>query len=204
MTTTRALTVPTDDLRRGLRWSAASVTWTMVASTTTIAAGLAADSLLLVAFGAVGAVDLIGSVVLFVHFRHALRHVAIHEARERVALLVIATAMGVIAAGTIALSALHLAHHTVARTSTLGTVVAGASVVTLTVLARGKIGVGRVVSRALVADGHLSIVGALLAAVACVGTIATSVFNWWWLDAVGSIAIALVAAVVAIDHARHA
>jgi divalent metal cation (Fe/Co/Zn/Cd) transporter len=120
-------------------------------------------------------------------------------------LLGIAIAMGAVAIATIVMSTLHLLDHAKAHTSVIGTTVAALSIVVLGTLARGKTRIGRDIgSRALVADGHLSLIGAVLATVTTAGTIATAAFGWWWLDAIASIAVACIAAGVAFDHARHA
>ena len=50
-----------------------SVIWTMAASAVAIALGITGDSAVLVAFGAIGLVDALGSVALVFHFRHARR-----------------------------------------------------------------------------------------------------------------------------------
>src|SRR5437016_12212515 len=86
--------VDVDQVRRAIRWSAASVVWTVGSSSVAIVAGLASGSILLVVFGSIGAMDLIGSLVLVAHFHHVLRHQAVSVRRERTALLVIALGMG--------------------------------------------------------------------------------------------------------------
>jgi divalent metal cation (Fe/Co/Zn/Cd) transporter len=194
-----------DDFRRAVRWSGASVLWTVAASMTAIGAGLATGSLLLVVFGSVGALDMLGSAALLAHFRHAAHHQASSDRTERLALRVIAFGMAAIAAGTILVSAHHLVHATSVDASVTGTAVLGTSVVALAVLAFGKNRVGRrLTSRALVADSHVSAMGASFAAFALIGTIAADRLGWWWLDPTGSLAIAFVGFGVAARHARHA
>jgi hypothetical protein len=53
--------------------SLVSVVWTVIASSVAIALGITGNSAVLVAFGAIGFVDALGSVALVYHFRHALR-----------------------------------------------------------------------------------------------------------------------------------
>src|SRR5262245_7685183 len=72
-----------EHLRAGLRVSTASICWTVVTSAAAVALGLAKGSVVLVAFGAVGTLDVVGSVALVAHFRHALRHDAISDRYER-------------------------------------------------------------------------------------------------------------------------
>jgi divalent metal cation (Fe/Co/Zn/Cd) transporter len=191
------------ELHRAVRWSGASVAWTLGSSILAITAGVTSGSLLLVVFGSVGAVDLLGSVVLISQFRHVLRHQATSEERERRALLVIALAMTTIATVTIVVSALHLWQHATVGSSTVGSFVAAGSVVALPVLAAGKHRVGRrIASRALVADAQLSAIGGALATFTLTGTLAATTLGWWWLDPVGSLLIAIVGTATAIGHLR--
>ena len=178
--------------------------WTVAASTVAIVSGVTAGSLLLVVFGSIGALDAAGSIVLVQHFRHALHHEAISIVRERRALLVIASGMATIALATAVESVHRLARHGAStELSAVGTGVAGASIVVLAVLATGKHRIGgRVGSRALLADSQVSMLGAVLAACTCAGTVASDVFGWWWLDPSGSLVVALVAAGFAIGHLR--
>jgi divalent metal cation (Fe/Co/Zn/Cd) transporter len=70
-------------------------------------------------------------------------------------------------------------------------VLAAASAVVLVGLAMRKRRVGAAIpSPALVADGFLSLVGALLAAVTVAGTALTSAFGWWWADPTAALGVA--------------
>jgi divalent metal cation (Fe/Co/Zn/Cd) transporter len=192
------------DLRTALHWSMASVVWTVAASTAAVVAGITAGSLLLVVFGSIGALDAAGSVVLVLHFRHALHHEAISGVREHRALLVIASGMAAIALATAVESVHRLARHGASTEfSAVGTGVAGASIVVLAVLATAKHRIGdRVGSRALVADSQVSGLGAVLALCTCAGTAASDAFDWWWLDPAGSLVVALIAVGFGFGHLR--
>jgi len=193
-----------DTLRSAVRWSVASVAWTAVASTIAIVGGVIAHSLLLVVFGAVGALDGAGSIVLALHFRHALRHERISERHERRALIAIATGMALIAVATTIQSVQRLinANHDT-HFSVIGTAVAAASIVALSVLAAGKSRIaGRIGSRARLADSHVSAMGAVLAACTSLGTVATNAFDWWWLDPIASLVVSFVALGVSVSHLR--
>lgn len=200
-----ARTPEPDGLRRAHRWSLATVVWTSAASLLAIAAGLAAGSLLLVVFGAVGLLDAFGSAVLVVHFRHAIRHHAISERHERFALVAIAVGMGVVALATALASGHRLLRHGHVDSSALGSAIAAISVIALAVLALGKRRASDAVeSRALIADSHVSTIGAVLALFTVAGTTASSRLDWWWLDPTGSLLVAAVAFGVAAGHARAA
>ena len=178
--------------------------WTAIASTAAVIGGVVAGSLLLVVFGAVGALDGAGSIVLALHFRHALHHERISERRERQALIAIAAGMALIATATTIQSISRLAngdHET--QFSVIGTAMAAASIVALSVLSTGKRRIAaRVGSRALLADGHVSAMGAVLAFCTSVGTVVTNAFGWWWLDPIASLPVAFVALAVSIGHLR--
>jgi hypothetical protein len=69
--------------RAGSRVSEISIAWTLVGSCLAIAFGVRSESAALIAFGAVGLVDLVGSVALVHHFRHALRTDALSDHFEQ-------------------------------------------------------------------------------------------------------------------------
>ena len=192
-----------DRIRSALRWSLASVAWTLVASTIAVAAGLAGHSLSLVAFGLVGLLDVVGSAALVWHFRDALAREAVSHGRDRATLLLIAAGMAVIAVTTGLTAIDRLLDHAPGPESLLGVLVAAPSVVALGVLGAGKRRVGRAVaSRALVADGLVSTLGAVFSSIALVGVVANAAAHWWWLDPAGSVVIATGALGLAIAYAR--
>ena len=78
-----------------------------------------------------------------------------------------------------------------------------ASLGTLAVLALRKRWLARLLpSHALLADSHLSAVGAVLAAVTLAGVVATRGLGWWWADPAAAIGIAAVAGAVAVSLLR--
>ncbi len=190
-------------LKAGLRISVASLLWTLVAGATAIALGATSDSLVLVVFGAIGLLDAVGSAVLIVHFRHALRHEAISEPHERVALAVVTIGMAVVGAATMIDSALRLAEHAGGRAPALGVALAAASAAVLAALSAAKRRIApRVPSRALLADGWLSGVGAVLALVTLAGTGLEAGLGWWWLDPAAALVVGAgaIAMSVALRH----
>jgi divalent metal cation (Fe/Co/Zn/Cd) transporter len=190
-------------LRSGLRVSVVAAGWTLLASVAGIWVGAALGSVALIAFGAVGLLDAAGSVTLAVHFRLAGtgHHRADHA--ERIALRVITAGLVAVGVSTAAVSLVRLVSHAGSRQSIAGVSIAAASLAALTLLAFRKRWVAsRLPSRALLADSHLSAVGAVLAAVALAGTAATALFGWWWADPVAAIGIAVVAVQLGVTMAR--
>ena len=131
------------------RISIISLSWTLVAGSCAIALGVAGDSLTLIAFGAIGLLDALGSATLVVHFRHALRHEAISERHERVALRVVTLGMAAVGLGTFADSIVRVVTHGVARSSAAGVALAAVSVVVLGALAEMNIAPGSAQRQAL-------------------------------------------------------
>ncbi|HZN15747.1 MAG TPA: cation transporter [Acidimicrobiales bacterium] len=189
-----------DDVRAGLRVSTTSLVWTAVTSTTAVVVGVASHTLVLVAFGATGVLDGAGSLALVLHFRHALRHEAISEARERLAHRIVGIGLIVTGVATAAESIRRLAVHAESHRSTFGAGLAAASIVVLALLARRKIAVAaRIPSPALRADGLLSATGALLAVVAVLGAAVTIA---WWVDAAAALVIGAAAAGTGVTSLR--
>jgi divalent metal cation (Fe/Co/Zn/Cd) transporter len=190
-------------IRSALRWSLASVAWTLAASTIAVAAGLALRSLSLVAFGLVGLLDVVGSVVLVWHFRDALARDAVFHARDRATLLLIAAGMAVIATTTGLAAIGRPVHPAPGPESMVGVLVAAPSVVALGVLGSGKRRAGQAIeSRALMADGVVSTLGAVFSSIALAGVVANAAAHWWWLDPAGSVVIAAGALALAVIYAR--
>jgi hypothetical protein len=99
----------TDSVRAGLVASAVSICWTACASAVTIVLGLSSGSVVLVAFGSVGVFDVVGSLALVVHFRHALRHQSISGGRERFTQRVVIAGLLIVGIATTAASGVRLA-----------------------------------------------------------------------------------------------
>jgi divalent metal cation (Fe/Co/Zn/Cd) transporter len=181
-------------LKSGIRVSAIGASWTVVASTAGIVLGLTEGSLALVAFGAVGMLDVVGSITLVVHFVHARAHGAISDRLERLALRVVTAGLVAVGIATAAVSVMRLVEHSHGNGSAPGVVLASVSCVALTVFSLRKRHVAiRLPSDALLADSRLSAIGALLAVVAVGGTAATQALGWWWADPAAALLIAVIA-----------
>lgn len=191
------------DISRGITVSALSVMWTLLAGAAAVTLGLRNDSLVLVAFGALSALDAAGSSALVVHFRHSARHDRASERHEQIALSIVTIGMAALGVATVTESALRLAQHVLSRADAAGIVLAGVSLVILVTLAMIKRRVSAAIpSHALRSDSWLSAIGAALALVTLLSTALNAAYGWWWIDPVASMVIALGAVALSIKLAR--
>jgi len=186
-----------------LRISVLSVLWTVAASTASIVVGVRTGATVLVAFGAIGVVDAVGSIALAYHFHHGLRHDELSEALERLAHRVVLIGLFSVGCAAIVGGLLRLMLDPASSGSNAGVALAAASLVALVVLSARKVRIARrVSSNALLSDGHLSAIGAAQAAVALAGTAATRWLGWHWADAASTVVVGCVAAALAISTGR--
>jgi len=134
--------------------------WTVVASSLAVALGITGDSAVLIAFGAIGFVDALGSVALVYHFRHALKHDEISQRLEKVAHRVVVIGLFVVGAGAVVLGCGRLVVGSAGGSSNAGTALAAISLAALIALSARKQSLGRRVgSNALVAIDTCDTVG---------------------------------------------
>ncbi len=193
------------DLRAGWVVSAQSMVWTLVASALAVVLGLSDGAGVLVAFGAIGLVDLVGSAALVLHFAHALRHAAISDRLERMTHRVVACGLAVVGMGTIAVDGGRLLVGRAGHGSVLGVGLAAVSVVALTVLSRRKRAISRrLPSPALEADSRVTAIGAALGAITVVGTFATEQLGWHQADAIAAVIVGAGALALGVASIRTA
>jgi divalent metal cation (Fe/Co/Zn/Cd) transporter len=187
------------DVRAALLVSILSVGWTVTSSVSAIAIGITSHTAVLMAFGAVGAVDAIGSVALVYLFHHSLKHDRLSVHLEAVAHRVVLVGLFVVGCAAVVGGAVRLASSTSSHPSDAGVVLAALSLVVLLALSARKRQVARRIgSDALRSDAHLSAVGAMLAAITLAGTGAARAFGWRWVDPVATIGIGVAATWLAI------
>jgi divalent metal cation (Fe/Co/Zn/Cd) transporter len=191
------------DIKAARRISAQSVIWTVLASTASVVVGVRSGTAVLVAFGAIGLVDTVGSVALWYHFHHGLHHENLSNERERLAHRVVLVGLFGVGCAAILGGLARLTFNTASENSDAAVVLAAVSLVALISLSARKQQVARrVSSAALLSDGHLSAIGAVQASVALAGT---GVLHWWgwtWADAVATSVVGCVAVALAITTWR--
>lgn len=190
-------------MRSGTRVSVVSAIWTLVASSAGIWVGIDSGSLALISFGGVGILDAAGSITLATHFQLA-RSDSEHANRvERVAFTIITAGLMTVGVVTAAVSVVHLIDGSAARASDAGIAVAGASLFVLGLLAARKRWLAaRIPNEALLADSHLSAIGAVLATVTLGGTVATSALGWTWADPAAALGVAGIAVGLGVQLRR--
>ena len=192
-----------NDVVAALMVSVISVIWTLLSSALAVAIGLGSHQLVLVAFGAVGVVDAVGSVALTYHFRHALRHDELSERFESVAHRVVLVGLTSVGSAAVAIGAVRLATGDTGGSSDAGVVLASVSLLVLLVLSRQKQRIARRVdSNALRSDGHLSGVGATFAAITLAGTVLERWLGWHWTDATATMILGVIAVWLALSTWR--
>jgi divalent metal cation (Fe/Co/Zn/Cd) transporter len=187
-------------VKSALRVSVQSIAWTVVASIASVAVGIRTGTAVLVAFGAIGIVDAIGSIALAYHFLHGLRHDELSEHLERLAHRVVLLGLLAVGCASVLGGVVRLSADPAGEGSEAGVVLAGASLLALIVLSARKQRIAsRVSSDALRSDGHLSAIGATQAAVALAGTATARWLDWHWADAAATVVVGCVAVALAIS-----
>jgi divalent metal cation (Fe/Co/Zn/Cd) transporter len=187
-----------------IRLSLVTIAWNAVVGVATLVSALGAHSLSLGGFALNMLLDTSASAVLVWRFKKEERDpVAAHRLEQHAQVGIAVAMLGVVLfLATQAIRALADGSH--AHGSTVGVVLAIASLLFLPWLARRKLVVAHLLhSRALRGDGILSAASAALAAVTLAALAASSLFDWWWADPAAALVIAGALAVEASRLARH-
>ena len=178
-------------MREAFRLEWITIGWMAIEAAVAIGAGIAARSLVLLAFGIDSIIELISAGVLIWRLAVELRHGQVFsENAERAAsriggaLLFGLAAYVVIAAGWRIWGGEH------ATFSAAGLTVTVLAIPIMRYLAKRKIELAdRLGSRALRADAVESITCGWLSVVAVISLAALAIFGTWWIDSVGALAI---------------
>lgn len=176
--------------RRARLLAGATVVYNAVEAVIAVGAGVAAGSVALVGFGLDSVVEVSSGLIILWQFAHHLP-----EKRERRALRAMAVAFFALAGyvGVESVRAL-VAGHT-PESSTVGMVLAVASLLVMPWLSRAQRRTGRALgSQAVVADSTQTLLCTYLSGVLLLGLVLNATLGWWWADPVVGLAIAGVAA----------
>jgi divalent metal cation (Fe/Co/Zn/Cd) transporter len=200
----------TTALRNGVRLEAITIAWMAVEAAVAIGAGVAARSVLLTAFGADSAIELLSGLTLLWRLRAEARGASAGqvESVEDRATAISAVLLVLLCVYVLATSVAGLVTRIRPQGSLLGLGVALAAVLAMPVLAWRKRIVNQTLhSSALRADIAESITCAYLAAITLVGVALTTLFGWWWADYAGALVLLIwlgQEAKEAVDAARGA
>jgi divalent metal cation (Fe/Co/Zn/Cd) transporter len=180
-------------IRTGIRVEWLTIVWMVVEAAVSVAAGLAAGSIALIAFGADSVIELISAATLL--WRLSLEAAgtvspARVERAERRASRVVGTALLLLAAYVAVQSGYDLLTRAVPESSVWGIGIAAAALVIMPVLVRTKRRVAAEInSPALRGDAACGTVCAYMAATLLAGLVLRAAFGWWWADPVAALGI---------------
>ena len=179
-------------LRRGMLLEEFSLAWMAIEAIAAIAAGAAARSLLLTAFGADSVIELLSGVVVLQWLRveerggnaDRVEQVEVRATKISAVLLVLLCVYVVISA------IVGIGLRIRPDFSVLGVGISAAAVVVMPLLAVGKRAANKTLqSPALRADVAESVSCAYLAAITLGGLAASAITGWWWVQYIASMAL---------------
>nr|BAD34981.1 hypothetical protein [Arthrobacter globiformis] len=174
-------------LQRRIRWIvAATIAYNVVEAVVAIAAGAAASSAALVAFGLDSTIEVLSAAAVAWQFTRRDP-----ERWERGTLRVIAVAFFALAAYVTVTSVLALVGGADVEHSTLGIVITALSVAIMPFLSFAERRAGRELGSATaVADSKQTLICTYLSAAVLAGLVLNSLLGWWWADAITGLIIA--------------
>jgi divalent metal cation (Fe/Co/Zn/Cd) transporter len=178
-------------IREAFRLEWLTIGWMTVEAVVAIAAGVMADSLVLIAFGLDSVIELASAGVLVWRLSVELRHGQVFSERVERAASWMGGALLFLLAAYVTVSALwRLWNGSGEEFSWLGFIVALVAIPAMRYLAQRKITIAEQIgSRALRADAIEAVTCGLLSLVVVVTLAVQWLFGAWWIDGVGSLAI---------------
>jgi divalent metal cation (Fe/Co/Zn/Cd) transporter len=175
--------------RRIRLFVAATISYNVIEAAVALAAGAQASSTALIGFGLDSVIEV--SSALAVAWQFAGRD---PEAREKIALRVIAFSFFALAAYVTVDAARSLSGFGEAQPSTIGIILAATSLVIMPILSWGQRRTGRELgSTSAVADSKQTLLCTYLSAVLLVGLVLNGLFGWSWADPLAGLVIAGIA-----------
>ncbi len=177
-------------VRIGVRIEVITVLWMLIEMVVSIAAGVAAGSVLLIAFGLDSLIELVGGGVLLWRLRVEASggDTARVEKAEHRATWLVAICLALLCVYVLASALYGLVTRSRPETSIVGIAISTAAVVVMPYLAMTKRDVAtRIQSDALAADAVNSITCAYMAGTVLLGLAATALFGWWWAESIAAL-----------------
>ncbi|MFA9429187.1 cation transporter [Egicoccus sp. AB-alg2] len=190
MTTTAPSISRVEAVRRVRLYNNLTIGWNVVEGIVAVAAGIAAGSISLIAFGLDSGVEVSTSIVLAWRLAQERRGGCMAGYDRRATRWI---------AGCFAVLAVYVGYEAIAQlveqrapdVSVPGMVLASVSVIVMPVLARAKKRLGPVLgSQAVVSESRQTELCAWLSAVVLAGLALNALLGWWWADPVAALALA--------------
>jgi divalent metal cation (Fe/Co/Zn/Cd) transporter len=185
MNTTRA-----SDIRMGVRIEVITIIWMVIEMAVSIGAGIAARSVLLIAFGLDSLIELVSGSILLWRLSVESRggNLKSVERSERRATWVVAVTLGLLCAYVLVSSIYGLLTHSKPESSVIGISVSAAALVIMPYLAVNKRRISkRIDSAALAGDATNSITCATMAGTVLVGLVLNTLFGLWWAEYIAAL-----------------
>jgi divalent metal cation (Fe/Co/Zn/Cd) transporter len=179
-------------LRQGIAIECVTIAWMVIEAAVAIGAGIAAHSVLLVAFGLDSVVELMSGGILLWRLMAEARGGATErvEAAERRAAWGVGISLALLCVYVVISSLAGLLLRNQAEQSGLGIALAVATLLIMPMLAWRKRNLAaRLESPALRGDAACSITCAYMAATLLVGLALNVLFGWWWADSLAALAL---------------
>jgi divalent metal cation (Fe/Co/Zn/Cd) transporter len=180
----------TTAVRSGIRIEIITVIWMTIEMAVSIVAGIAAGSILLIAFGIDSLIELISGGILLWRLLVERRGGDVEqvERAEHKAAWVVAIALALLCAYVLISAVYGLIVHAKPESSTLGISISAAAVLFMPYLATVKRRISsRIQSEALAGDAVSSITCAYMAGTVLVGLVFNAFFGWWWVENVAAL-----------------
>ncbi len=194
MTATRPLQLSRPEaVRRVRRYNNLTIGWNVIEGAVAIAAGIAAGSISLIAFGLDSGVEASTSLVLVWRLAQERRGGCM-TGYDRRATRWIAVCFSVLAVYVGYEALAQLTEQRAPDVSIPGIVLAAVSVVVMPLLAQAKKRLGPILgSQAVVSESRQTELCAWLSAVVLVGLGLNATLGWWWADPIAALSIAAIA-----------
>jgi divalent metal cation (Fe/Co/Zn/Cd) transporter len=177
---------------------ATTIAYNVIEAVVAISAGTIASSTALIGFGLDSIIEVASAAA--VAWQFTARDPEVREAREHLALRIIAVSFFVLAAYVTFESVRGLLDGVEAEHSTVGLTLAAVSVAVMPILSLAQRRAGRELGSATaVADSKQTLLCTYLSAVLLVGLALNSLFGWSWADPVAALAIAGIAVKEGVD-----
>jgi divalent metal cation (Fe/Co/Zn/Cd) transporter len=177
-------------IKRGIRIELVSIFWMVVEMGVSIAAGIAAGSFLLTAFGLDSLIELVSGGFLLWRLQVESRGMNLEkvEAAEHKAVRAVAVTLALLCIYVLAASVYSLLTQAKPEVSPLGVGVSAAALLIMPWLAFGKRRISkRIHSQALAGDAVNSITCAYMAGTVFIGLALNAILGWWWVEAVAAL-----------------